>query len=143
MTTIGIQRISQVDGLDMLISTKNCRFFFRALKTLPGMVCCSYGYQKWIPDNFLHRNDNSIFFSTHFFFDKNFHFENEKIFFRGIFKIFGKSIFFKGKIWFSFNDFRKFSNFQNFPKTYFLHFQSEFFCRKKMSWEKKWIIISM
>ena len=31
------------------------------------MLRCIYGCQKWIPDKILHRNDNSIFFSTHFF----------------------------------------------------------------------------
>ena len=47
------------------------------------MLRCISSCQKWIPDKILHRYDNSIFSSTIFFFDKNFHLENEKIFFRG------------------------------------------------------------
>ena len=40
------------------------------------MLRCIYGCQKWIPDKILHRYYDSIFFSTHFFFDKKKHFEN-------------------------------------------------------------------
>ena len=34
---------------------------------LPGVIRWIYGCQKWIPDKILHRNSDSIFFSTLFF----------------------------------------------------------------------------
>ena len=103
----------------MSIFTKNCDKIFEPIINLSSMFRCIYRYQKWIPDKILHRNDNSIFFSTLFFFDKKNVFENEKIFFWKFSKFSKNQIFFKGKIWFSFSDFRKFSNFQKFPELVF------------------------
>ena len=50
------------------------------------MLRCIYGYQKWIPDKILHRNDNPIFFST-FIFSLEKIILKENILFPKIFKI--------------------------------------------------------
>ena len=91
---------------------------------------CIYGCQKWIPEKILHRYDNSIFFSTHFFSIKNFTLKIEK-YFLGKFSKFSENHFFsKEKSDFPSMIFENFQNFEISPQNIFFHFQSEIFVKK-------------
>ena len=122
-------------------------FFFTILfSSLSGriMLRCIYGCEKWIPDKIPHRNDNSIFFSTHFFSTKFFILKMKKYFSGNFWK--KNSNFFENhwrKIRFFLWKKLIFRKFWKFPQKIFCNFQSENFCRKKMSWQKNWNIMSM
>ena len=107
-----IQRISEVglsQALYMSIFTKKCCIFFERIINMSSVPRCIYRYQKWIPDNFLHRNDNSIFFSTHFFSTKIFTLKIAKYFLRKFSKFSKNQFFSKEK-----SDFPSMI-FENFP----------------------------
>ena len=93
------------------------------------MIRCIYRYQKWIPDKIPHRNDNSIFLSTHFFSTKIFILKIEKYFPENFQKSFRKKYFSfikfsEGKIFFA-------KGFLKILKKIFSYFQNENFCRTK------------
>ena len=126
-----------------------CLFFFTFAfqssfaRYPPGLLPrCIYSCQKWIPDKILHRYDNSFFFSTHFFFDNKKSSWKWKNIFRENFECLPKNLN-TFQISFRENEF-SFVNGSKFSrKNIFFLFRNDFFLRKKMSWEKKWIIISM
>ena len=125
----------------MSIFTKKIHIFFKRIINLSSMFRWICRCQKWIPDKFLHRNDNSIFFQLTFFFDKFFHFENFKNIFRKkkeILKIYIGKLFFRyrnlhRKKYFSYI---KFENFLFFENIFLKFWKWKILSKKKLSWKK-------
>ena len=131
------QRISEVEGLYMPIFTKKLPLFCERIIKLPNVFRCIYRCQKWIPDKILHRNNNSIFFSTIFFSTKKKTFWKWKKKFGNFSFFLENHFFFQRKNLIFLQWFSKILKILKFPRNFLFLFSKWKFLSKKNELRKK------